>query len=440
MDMTGAVRSREFWRVLLLSAVVGIPVSIAALAFVYLFTSGIDLIWYDLPAWLGLDEPPWWLVIVVPTLGGLLVAGTRRLSGDGGHSPLRGFSGGPTRPQYLPSVLLAMLVTLCSGLVLGHEAPLMAIGTGLAVLMMTAAAKQDMNARQAFAIAGAAAALSVLFGNPIVAVVLLLEAMGLGGPQRSLFLFPALLSSGIGYLVFTGIGWFTGFNQPVLAVPDPPQSGPLTFVDVGWTLVLAPAAAAVLLLIRAAAFQLQNRTRRSKPWIVIPIAGLAVALLALCYSWVTGADPRNVLFSGQSAIPGLAGQGMDIGVSVLVALLLCKGLAFAVSLGGGFRGGPIFPSLFLGGLIGMIGAQLLPGISPAAAFYVGMAAATAASLQIPLGSILLVALLGGAVGIQLLPLIICAAVIGSLLRAAADLSPLRAAAADPAPEPPRVLA
>jgi len=120
--------------------------------------------------------------------------------------------------------------------------------------------------------------------------------------------------------------------------------------------------------------------------------------------------------------------------------LLCKGLAFAVSLGGGFRGGPIFPSLFLGGLIGMIGAQLLPGISPAAAFYVGMAAATAASLQIPLGSILLVALLGGAVGIQLLPLIICAAVIGSLLRAAADLSPLRAAAADPAPEPPRVLA
>src|SRR5262249_57286565 len=74
------------------------------------------------------------LSVLLP--GGLLVArATTSLPGHGGPSPAGGFKlhGPPTAGQ-LPGVILAALATLCFGMVLGPEMPLIAIGGGLAVL------------------------------------------------------------------------------------------------------------------------------------------------------------------------------------------------------------------------------------------------------------------------------------------------------------------
>lgn len=98
-------------------------------------------------------------------------------------------------------------------------------------------------------------------------------------------------------------------------------------------------------------------------------------------------------------------------------MLVFKGVAYVASLAGGFRGGPVFPSIFFGALVGTAFGTVLPGVSPLAAFYVSMAAATATNLRIPVGSILLVALVGGVASLQLLPLIIIAAVVGVVIRA-----------------------
>ena len=73
-----------------------------------------------------------WLVLC-----GLLTGLTIRfLPGNGGHSPALGFKagGGPPTGRELIGVVLAALTTLSLGAVLGPEAPLIAIGGGLAAL------------------------------------------------------------------------------------------------------------------------------------------------------------------------------------------------------------------------------------------------------------------------------------------------------------------
>ncbi len=119
--------------------------------------------------------------------GGLPVApAIEFLPGKGGHSPADGFKvgGGAPSPAQLPGVLLAALATLSLGVVLGPEAPLIALGGGLAVLAVRLA-KRDLPA-QATAVATAAgsfAAVSTLAGSPIVGAFLLMEASGWAGPR-----------------------------------------------------------------------------------------------------------------------------------------------------------------------------------------------------------------------------------------------------------------
>ena len=75
------------------------------------------------------SEPLLWPLLLL-TVSGLLVALTLHyLPGTGGHKPAEGFkAGGATVPIELPGIILASFFTLSLGVVLGPEAPLIAIG------------------------------------------------------------------------------------------------------------------------------------------------------------------------------------------------------------------------------------------------------------------------------------------------------------------------
>jgi H+/Cl- antiporter ClcA len=77
-------------------------------------------------------------------------------------------------------------------------------------------------------------------------------------------------------------------------------------------------------------------------------------------------------------------------VGALVLLLVCKTLAYGVSRGS-FRGGPIFPALFIGAA-GGIAMSHLPGLPLAAGVAMGIGEMTAAVMKLPLTSVLLVSL------------------------------------------------
>ncbi len=142
---------------------------------------------------------------------------------------------------------------------------------------------------------------------------------------------------------------------------------------------------------------------------------LAVGILALLADGL-GASSQDVLFSGQASIPGLVSEDSS---RIVLVLLVAKALAYAVCLGCGFRGGPVFPAIFLGVAVATL-AVIAFDISPTLAVAVGTAAGTAAMTRLLFASILFAGLLVGTAGVEAVPAAALAAVAAWLTMAAID--------------------
>src|SRR5262245_63700279 len=139
------MRSRQYHALLVLAVIVGLLVSAVAWGFLELVHKIQIWVYEDLPGDLGYDsEPTWWPLPWLALAGLLTAVAIAYFPGRGGHVPANGLKTGgtPTQPIELPGVLLAALATLGLGLVLGPEAPLIALGMGLGV-MAVRAAKRD---------------------------------------------------------------------------------------------------------------------------------------------------------------------------------------------------------------------------------------------------------------------------------------------------------
>jgi len=161
--------------------VIGVPISAAAYYFLQLVGFLQAWVFKDLPQTLGFGATPLWWPLPILGIAGVLVSLTiRKLPGNGGHSPVNGFTAGAVpEPVELPGILLAAAASLVLGVVLGPEAPLIALGGGLAVCAVRLA-RRDVPQRAAavVAAAGSFAAISALLGSPIAGAFLLMEASG----------------------------------------------------------------------------------------------------------------------------------------------------------------------------------------------------------------------------------------------------------------------
>ncbi len=428
------LRSRSYLVLLVLAAIIGAPISAAAYFFLALVSKLQGWVFSSLPMALGFHaEPMWWPVLPLLLAGVLVPLAIRYLPGTGGHSPADGFKAGAGAPgpAELPGVLLAALATLSLGVVLGPEAPLIALGGGLGVIAIRLA-KRDAPQRTTavVAAAGSFAAISTLFGSPLLGAFLLMEASGLSGATLELVLVPGLLAAGIGSLIFIGLDSLTGLGTFSLAIPNLPHLGPPTVSEFGWALVVGVAAALLGSGIRWLGLVLRDRTER---WTMLatPLIGLAIAGLAIAYAAGTGKGSSEVLFSGQNALGPLIDHASGYTVGALLLLLVCKGLAYGGSLSS-FRGGPTFPALFLGAA-GGIALSHLPGLPLVAGAAMGIGAMCAVMLRLPFTSVLLATLLLSSDGLQVMPLAIVAVVVAYV--ASARLAPAPAKEPEPAQEP-----
>src|SRR6202007_3407569 len=179
------MRSGRFVVLLISVAIIGVVVSLASWGFLELIYQLQRELYTHLRNARGYHHgPPLWWPFPVLAIAGLIVAlAITRLPGRGGHLPARGLAvGGATLPVNLPGVVLAGMVTVGSGLVLGPEAPLIALGGGTALATIKLA-RREM-APQALLVIGAAgsfAAVSFIFESPLIAAVILIEASGIGG-------------------------------------------------------------------------------------------------------------------------------------------------------------------------------------------------------------------------------------------------------------------
>jgi H+/Cl- antiporter ClcA len=413
VDPGSLVRSRQYRVLLVLAAVIGLLVSLASWAFLELVHAIQVEVYTRLPGHLGFDTAPsWWPLPWLALAGILTVFAIQRLPGHGGHVPADGLSTGgePTQPIELPGVLLAAVATLGLGLVLGPEAPLIALGMGLGILAIRSVRKDaPQQAVGLMAAAGSFAAVSTIFGSPVIGAVIIIEAAGLGGPTLPLVLLPGLLAAGVGSLVFIGMGAWTGLSTSAWALTPfslPPFSGP-GWGDFGWTIVLAIAAAVVVFVIVEIA-RWSTRIVSTRPFLLTTAVALAVGGLAIAFNQATDRSVDAVLFSGQESFGSLLKDAPTVSLTTLALLLLFKGAAWSISLGS-FRGGPTFPAVFLGVVGGLLAAHL-PGYSETPAVAVLMGAGVVSILRLPLSSVVIALLLTSKAGLAVAPLIIVAVV------------------------------
>jgi H+/Cl- antiporter ClcA len=418
-DPAALLRSPRFLVVLLLAAVVGVVASIASWGFLQLIHYTQEWVFTDLPRDLGFDGAPLWWSLPVLALAGVVTAfAIARLPGRGGHIPAYGLNAAPTPPEAVPGVVLAALASIGLGTVIGPEAPLIAMGGGIgafAVSRLGHRAPKELS--DLIAASATFAAVSFLFGSPIIAAVLLIEATGIGGGRLPLVLVPGLLASGIGSLVWIGLGSSTGLNTSDIAFSalKLPSFAEPSVGDFGWTIALAIAVAVVTWVIFVLAREVVRVAER-RLFVVLPVVGVAVGGLAIAFTQTTDKGVEQVLFSGQDQLGALVQNPGAWSVTALLLVMAFKGIAYGLSLGS-FRGGPTFPAMFLGAVGGILAAKL-PGFELTPAVAVGIATGVVSVLRLPLSAVVLALVLTGGTGAGSGPLVIVGVIVALLVTVA----------------------
>jgi H+/Cl- antiporter ClcA len=382
------IKGRSYLRLVGLGALIGIPAALLAAAFIAVVHELEDLVWPESPAW--------YLVVGLPIAGaGLCALARALLPGDGGHPPLEGIGGGVTPIAHAPGIVLAAIATLAFGAVLGPEAPLIALGS-VAGVALAKAARLGEQEKKVLASAGSFSAISALFDGPLVAGMLLVEGGLAMGASLLGALLPGLVAAALGYVLFVGLGDWGGLDAAPLSVPDLPAYVGTHLLDLALSVLVGVVAAAALFGIRRLAVRI-TELKVSMP--VLLVAGGAATGILAAVADALGADSQDVLFSGQTAIPHVVAESS---AGVVLVLLAAKGIGYAVCMGCGFRGGPVFPAVFVG-----VAVATLPviafGVSPTWAVAAGCAGGMAAGTRLLFAPILLGALLVGHTGLDAIP-------------------------------------
>jgi H+/Cl- antiporter ClcA len=393
-----------YLRLIFLGAVIGAPAALVAAGFLALVHELEDWVWHDLPDALGHSAPPWYLVVGLPLVGAALVVLARTfLPGDGGHSPLDGIGAKPTPVSYAPGVALAALASLAFGAVIGPEAPLIALGSVVG-LLITHVVTVDPKQHGVLSMAGSFSAISALFGGPIVAGMLLIEAgVGMGALLIPVLL-PGLVAAAVGYLLFIGLGDWGGLEQTTLSIPGLPPYDATSVRDLLLAIVIGILTAILCEAVRVLGRRTLAREREVGTAPLLLAGGLAVGVLAVVAD-ALGASSQDVLFSGQYSMTALVAEDS---AKILLVLVAAKAIGYAICLGCGFRGGPVFPAIFLGVGLAMF-AVIAFDVSPTLAVAVGTAAGMAAMTKLLIAPLLFAALLVGSAGFDAVPAAVLAA-------------------------------
>lgn len=395
--------SAQFFRTLGLAVLLGALAAVGATVFLTVVELGQHELFTALPNKFGLDEAPWWWASIVLFIAAGLVMLARKLPGATGQGPLTGFHF-DTPLGKAGSVLLAAAATLIGGFALGPEAPLIVLGTTLGAILTL---KQPEQVRKAAMFIGAAGAIGAVFGNPFITAFMMLEFVAFGLAPAAL-LVPIFAALASGYLVSSGVGLIPGLGVHSLSVPDLPAYTAIDFKDLLVAMLVAVVATIVVLATRGLAASF-DRFAQIKPNLGLLLAAAATTLALFIAETFFDVGQNQVLFSGNNGMGDLIATGSIVTV---IVVLFAKVVAFGSALGGGLRGGPIFPATFLGVAVAVLASLVFPDAHVSALAAAGIAAAAAAFTKLPATSALLGALLIAGAGPAIAPFAIFGSILG----------------------------
>lgn len=296
----------------------------------FIIEHALTAIWIDAPAVFG-DSPLWFApAVLLPSAA--LVYLIRRHLGDYGHSPLGGIALSSLSPRQYGPVIATIAVSLIGGAVLGPEVAL--VSTGSVVGFVVGRWLRAPDQRK-------------------------IVAAGAGGAVLALIIGPLLSGS--------------------FALSDRPSA--VRVEDLAWAIPVALVVSLAIALARVVGKAVEGRTR-GRPQLVALLGGATfIAGGAMAFEVITGQSFALIPTSGAEYIDDLSGITV---AGTLLLLVVIKSLAYAVSLGAGFAGGPFFPAMFIGAAAGVWGSMVLPASPhPATSAAVGVAAATIMTARMP---------------------------------------------------------
>ena len=180
----------------------------------------------------------------------------------------------------------------------------------------------------------------------------------------------------------------------------------------GWAVVFGVAAPFAGEAIHRLAVWLRARIE-PRMLLLMPVAGAVIGGIAIGFAEATDHEVSDVLFSGPGR-PRPAGRRRRVLVGRRPAAAdACKGLAYSISLSS-FRGGPIFPALYIGAAAG-VAASHLPGMELVPAVAMGIGAMRTVMLKLPMTSALFPTILLGSEGAQVVPVVVIAVVVAYVI-------------------------
>lgn len=300
-----------------------------------------SILWSDLPAHVGIaaDSPLW--IIAILTLTGIAVGLVVRFSpGHGGPDPAtESLIGAPIATNALPGLLAALILGLAGGVSLGPEHPIMVVNIALAVALGSRLFPRVSSLD--WTILAASGTIGALFGTPVAAALIFSQTLN-SSSDVPLWdrLFAPLLAAAAGALT-TGIFFHPNFTLPIPHYPH------LRIVDIISGAIVTLIAIAVGMVAVWCLPRLHALIHRLKnPVLMLGIGGFLLGILGVIGGHIT-------LFKGLDEMQQLASsQTLGAGNFLLIAVVKLAALVLASACG--FRGGRIFPAVFVGVSLGLM--------------------------------------------------------------------------------------
>jgi len=384
-------RQRGFWVLMGYAVVLGVFGAFAALIFVGAITFGGK--WYSdsHPGWFG---GHWWWVAVAAAAGAA-VGLVRRLTRLPWQTPglLEDLKTEHVDPGLVPGIAAVSLVSLIGGASLGPEKALGAMGGGAGSWIAQRRGLKTEDA-QVNTLSGFAGAYGGLFSTTVIVVMLILEVARPGGQRFTKSLAAQIVASSVSfgiYFAIAGAVFLDYYQVPRYKFEDWQL---LAGIPLG---LFAAVVATLLVGFILGAARLFGRLK---------IPDIAKSVLGGVIFGVVGVALPLTMFNGAHQLKTVLSGAGTLGLGLLAATLIAKMLTFAVSEGSGFVGGPIFPSLFIGGTAGVIVHEVIPAVPLGLAFTCLLAATVGALVAAPFAMVLMAAFLTQVGALQLAPVLI----------------------------------
>ncbi len=355
-------------RWVLFSVLIGIVMGLVGSAFVFLIEHATEF---------RTHHP--WVLLLLP-LGGMLIVWLYRIThnwNDKGTNTVIASLRSEAEPpvQMAPLIFISTIVTHFCGGSAGREGAALQLGAGIGNQFGRLFRLRERDKR-ILILAGMSAAFSAIFRTPIAAAIFAMEVGCIGAMH-----YAALVPCAIASLTASYAAERFGFALSHYAIMEIPELTPVTGLK---TLLLGILCAAVSIVFCVLLHQAEHIMEKyiKNPYIRIAAAGGILLLLGLIF------QSHEYFGIGEGVIHRAIG-GEAVGYAFLVKMLFT-----AVTIGGGFKGGEIVPSFFIGSTFGCVFGQLV-GLSPSLCAAVGMVALFCGVTNCPLASLFIGAELFG---------------------------------------------